>query len=87
MVDDAVQNMTKSLALISTLTKICNSPMLLRKQDDIPFAAAPTESRAVPANVKAALALLPQGASFEDVSLSGKLTVLSRILHDLKAVC
>lgn len=86
IVDDIVQNMTKSLPLINTLTKVCNSPMLLKKQDDLPFAAAAPEVKAIPSNIKAAVSLLPQGAAMEDFSLSGKLTLLGRLLEDLRAV-
>ncbi|KAG9010829.1 helicase [Tulasnella sp. JGI-2019a] len=84
VVDDVVQHMTKSLPLINTLTKVCNSPILLKKHDDIPFAAAAPESRNVASNIQAALALLPSGAALEDISLSGKLTLLGRLLRALR---
>lgn len=86
VVDDAVQNITKSLSLINTLTKVCNSPMLLKKGDDIPFAAAAPESKAVPNNIKAVLSLLPQDAEMGNFALSGKLSLLERFLHDLRMV-
>ncbi|KAG8843774.1 helicase [Tulasnella sp. 330] len=84
VVDDVVQHMTKSLPLINTLTKVCNSPMLLKKQDDMPSSAATPESRNSSSNVKAALALLPSGGAMEDVSLSGKLTFLAKFLRSLR---
>jgi hypothetical protein len=52
----------KSLALIQTLSKLCNSPSLLsRKGDDN-------------AGINAAVKLMPANASAEDVSLSGGFT-------------
>lgn len=63
---DALSSLTsstaKSLALIQTLSKLCNSPYLLTKKDD--------EN----SGINAAIRLLPTKAVPEDVSLSGKTT-------------
>jgi hypothetical protein len=59
---DALGSLTtaKSLALIQTLSKLCNSPFLLsRKGGDN-------------ASINAAVKLMPANTSAEDVSLSGE---------------
>ncbi|KIM23797.1 hypothetical protein M408DRAFT_332159 [Serendipita vermifera MAFF 305830] len=64
----------KSLALIGLLSKICNSPVLLRKNGE----------ESTEPGMRSALALLPPKSSPEDVSLSGKLTALANILMELR---
>lgn len=59
-------SMIKSLALISQLGKLCNSPMLLRKKKDDAELSATTR-----AGIQSALTLLPETASLDDMSLSG----------------
>lgn len=66
-------NTARSLALIQTLSKLCNSPLLLRHKED------------ADEGLRAALRLLPPGAAPSDVSLSGKLQALSSILKELKS--
>ncbi|KIO21365.1 hypothetical protein M407DRAFT_218326 [Tulasnella calospora MUT 4182] len=79
VVDDVVHgSMAKSLALIQLLTKVCNSPYLLRKLEGSATQASP------PPNVKAALSLLPPSAGPEDFSLSGKLTFLGNLLDRIR---
>ncbi|KAG8980418.1 helicase [Tulasnella sp. 425] len=79
VVDDVVHgSMAKSLALIQLLTKVCNSPYLLKKLEGSAAQASP------PPNVKAALSLLPPSAGPEDFSLSGKLTFLGNLLDSIR---
>ncbi|KAG8956424.1 helicase [Tulasnella sp. 408] len=79
VVDDVVHgSMAKSLALIQLLTKVCNSPYLLKKLEGSAAQASP------PPNVKAALSLLPSSAGPEDFSLSGKLTFLGNLLDSIR---
>ncbi|KAG8905609.1 helicase, partial [Tulasnella sp. 417] len=79
VVDDVVHgSMAKSLALIQLLTKVCNSPYLLKKLEGSAAQASP------PPNVKAALSLLPPSAGPEDFSLSGKLTFLGKLLDSIR---
>ena len=60
----------ESLALINTLTKISNSPILLKATAD--KAKANTGGDAIKrAGMEDALKLLPQKAQIEDFSLSG----------------
>lgn len=81
VVDDVVHgSMAKSLALIQLLTKVCNSPYLLKKLEGSAAQASP------PPNVKAALSLLPSSAGPEDFSLSGKLTFLGNLLDSIRNV-
>ncbi|PVF93834.1 hypothetical protein CPB86DRAFT_85171 [Serendipita vermifera] len=63
----------KSLALIQTLSKLCNSPALLKRKND-----AASDS-----TINAAIRQIPARTTPDDVSLSGKLTVLSHILREL----
>lgn len=58
----------ESLALINTLTKISNSPILLKATADKAKAGGNLIKRA---GMDDALKLLPQGARIENVSLSG----------------
>lgn len=90
--------MAKSLAMINKLTKISNSPFLLRSKDDDKI----DEADGPVGNVGEALRLLPHGASLDDVSLSGayrnlticpviqvfpgKLTALAKILTEIRKV-
>lgn len=60
----------ESLALINTLTKISNSPILLKATAD--KARTSTKGDAVKrAGIDEAVKLLPQKAQIEDFSLSG----------------
>ncbi|KAG8814011.1 helicase, partial [Serendipita sp. 399] len=63
----------KSLALIQTLSKLCNSPYLLKKK-------APSDD-----SFSEAIRMIPAQAREDDVSLSGKLTALGAILKELLA--
>ncbi|KAJ7755699.1 SNF2 family N-terminal domain-containing protein [Mycena maculata] len=83
--DDLAQSSTaESLALINILTKVSNSPILLKATADKEKAAGVDIRNAVKrAGVDDALKLLPQNAQIEDMSLSGKLTALSKLLKIL----
>ncbi|KAG2066561.1 hypothetical protein BDR04DRAFT_1106542 [Suillus decipiens] len=72
----------ESLALINMLTKVSNSPVLLKAQAD--------KARATNANairrpgIEDALSLLPKDPQIEDFSMSGKLLALSHLLKVIK---
>lgn len=67
-VQDLVHGPTaRSLALITTLTKICNSPIMLAKSDK----STGDDGKTTRGLVQEALGLLPPGASPDDVTLSG----------------
>ncbi|KZT19708.1 hypothetical protein NEOLEDRAFT_936097 [Neolentinus lepideus HHB14362 ss-1] len=68
----------ESLALINLLTKISNSPLLLKAQADKGSAMTKAGS------IQEALKLLPEKLRVEDVSLSGKLTALANLLRSLR---
>ncbi|KIJ39853.1 hypothetical protein M422DRAFT_780869 [Sphaerobolus stellatus SS14] len=77
--------MARSLAMINKLTKISNSPLLLRvKDDDLKIDENENSDAGSSSNVQDAVRLLPKGASLDDVSLSGKLTALADILGQLR---
>ncbi|KAJ7124910.1 SNF2 family N-terminal domain-containing protein [Mycena epipterygia] len=80
--DDLAQSSTaESLALINMLTKVSNSPILLKATADKEKAAGTDVRNAIKrAGVEDALKLLPDNAQIEDMSLSGKLTALSKLL-------
>lgn len=63
-------SMTRSLALINNLTKISNSPLLLRINEDDKVGEDGFSSRGCLQDV---IRLLPHGATLEDFSLSGLL--------------
>lgn len=73
--DDLVQSSTaESLALINLLTKVSNSPILLKATLDKDSSAGENSRRA---SVRDAVTLLPERAQVEDMSLSGKVAVHS----------
>ncbi|KAJ7209558.1 P-loop containing nucleoside triphosphate hydrolase protein [Mycena pura] len=80
--DDLVQSSTaESLALINMLTKVSNSPILLKATADKQEAAGIDVHNAIKrAGVHDALKLLPENARVDDMSLSGKLAALSKLL-------
>ncbi|KAF7362053.1 hypothetical protein MVEN_00550700 [Mycena venus] len=80
--DDLAQSSTaESLALIGMLTKVSNSPILLKATVDKVKADGSDVRNAIKrAGVDDALKLLPENAQIEDMSLSGKLTALSKLL-------
>ncbi|KAJ6558570.1 SNF2 family N-terminal domain-containing protein [Mycena vulgaris] len=80
--DDLAQSSTaESLALINMLTKVSNSPILLKATADKEKAAGMDARNAIErAGVDDALRLLPENAQIEDMSLSGKLTALAKLL-------
>ena len=66
--DDLIGASTaKSLALIGRLKQLCNSPVLLRKKSDEKEELQSTANTAI----KNALALLPESAQMDDMTLSG----------------
>ncbi|KAF9222619.1 hypothetical protein BS17DRAFT_802837 [Gyrodon lividus] len=72
----------ESLALIGMLTKVSNSPVLLKAQVD--KARASRAQPIVRPAVMEAMKLLPERAQIEDFSLSGKLTALASLLKTLR---
>ncbi|KAG8720404.1 helicase [Ceratobasidium sp. 394] len=80
-VQDLVHGPTaRSLALITTLTKICNSPIMLAKSDK----STAEDGRTTRTLVQEALGLLPAGAAPDDVTLSGKLIALASLLKQMR---
>ncbi|KAG9122857.1 helicase [Ceratobasidium sp. 392] len=80
-VQDLVDGPTaRSLALITTLTKICNSPIMLAKQDK----STAEDGRTTRTLVQEALGLLPVNAAPDDVTLSGKLIALAALLKQMR---
>ncbi|KAF8520381.1 SNF2 family N-terminal domain-containing protein [Hysterangium stoloniferum] len=71
----------RSLALINRLTKISNSPILLKRQNN-----RDDESNSVGGSdsIQEAMRLMPDNAKPEDVSLSGKLTALANMLKYIR---
>ncbi|KZV80511.1 hypothetical protein EXIGLDRAFT_845467 [Exidia glandulosa HHB12029] len=63
-----------ALAMIRTLTKLSTSPMLLKRKDDAGADDPVTE----------AIALIPEKTAIDDMTISGKLSVVSRILSHLR---
>ncbi|KAF8745711.1 SNF2 family N-terminal domain, partial [Rhizoctonia solani] len=81
-VQDLVHGPTaRSLALITTLTKICNSPIMLAKPDK---GAGAENGKTTRTLVEEALGLLPPGAAPDDITLSGKLIALATLLKQLR---
>jgi DNA repair and recombination protein RAD54B len=64
----------ESLALINTLTKISNSPILLKATAD-KAKANPGDDAIKRAGMDEALKLLPPKAQIEDLSLSGRVAI------------
>ncbi|KAA1474331.1 hypothetical protein DENSPDRAFT_840910 [Dentipellis sp. KUC8613] len=85
--DNIIQDSTaESLALINMLTKISNSPILLKAVADKAKAkmAQGADNRARTTAVEEAVKLLPERAQVEDVSLSGKLAALANLLRAIR---
>ncbi|KAL6308182.1 SNF2 family N-terminal domain-containing protein [Sparassis latifolia] len=84
--DNLIRNSTaESLALISMLTKISNSPILLKATLDQAKNKADRGGDVIKRNaIEEAMQLMPSGAQVEDVSLSGKLTALANLLRSLR---
>ncbi|KAF8557976.1 hypothetical protein OG21DRAFT_1494290 [Imleria badia] len=72
----------ESLALIGTLTKVSNSPVLLKAQLD--KARMSKGEQKIRPGLTEAVQLLPVRAQIEDFSLSGKLTALASLLKALR---
>ncbi|PCH43504.1 hypothetical protein WOLCODRAFT_164492 [Wolfiporia cocos MD-104 SS10] len=85
--DNLVRSSTaESLALINMLTKISNSPILLKATMDQARNKGDQSGDIIKRNaVEEALKLLPERVRAEDVSLSGKLTALANLLKALRA--
>ncbi|CCM04370.1 uncharacterized protein FIBRA_06543 [Fibroporia radiculosa] len=83
--DNLVRNSTaESLALINMLTKISNSPILLKATLDQAKNRADQGGDVIKKNaIEEALKLLPERARVDDVTLSGKLTALAHLLRAL----
>lgn len=85
--DNIIEHSTaESLALINILTKISNSPILLKAVADKAKAKISQGQDSVERTtvVEEAVKLLPERARVEDVSLSGKLTALANLLRAIK---
>ncbi|KAI0320767.1 P-loop containing nucleoside triphosphate hydrolase protein [Amylostereum chailletii] len=85
--DNIIQDSTaESLALINMLTKISNSPILLKAVADKASAKMKQGGNNVARTtaVEEAVKLLPDRAQVEDVSLSGKLTALANLLRAIR---
>ncbi|KAN0090963.1 P-loop containing nucleoside triphosphate hydrolase protein [Tylopilus felleus] len=81
--DSLIQGSTaESLALMGTLTKVSNSPVLLKAQLD--KARISKEEHKIRPGITEAVELLPERAQIEDFSLSGKLTALASLLKTLR---
>ncbi|KEP49875.1 putative RAD54-DNA-dependent ATPase of the Snf2p family protein [Rhizoctonia solani 123E] len=81
-IQDLVHGPTaRSLALITTLTKICNSPIMIAKPDK---ATGTEDGKTTRTLVQEALGLLPAGAAPDDITLSGKLIALAALLKQLR---
>ncbi|KAI6121363.1 P-loop containing nucleoside triphosphate hydrolase protein [Pisolithus sp. B1] len=72
----------ESLALINMLTKVSNSPVLLKAQVD--KAKLSKSGPIVHPGVSDALKLLPENTSMEDFSISGKLTAVANLLRAIR---
>ena len=82
--DNLVRNSTaESLALIGMLTKISNSPILLKATADKAKQKGAQGDIIKRTVVEEALSLMPEHAQVEDVSLSGKLTALAKLMKSL----
>ncbi|TBU32764.1 P-loop containing nucleoside triphosphate hydrolase protein [Dichomitus squalens] len=83
--DSLVRNSTaESLALINILTKISNSPILLKATADQAKLKGQEGADVKRNAIEEALQLLPERAQIEDVSLSGKLSALATLLRALR---
>ncbi|TFK75322.1 hypothetical protein BDN72DRAFT_511952 [Pluteus cervinus] len=81
-VDDIVQGSTaESLSLINMLTKVSNSPVLLKATVDKAKADSPSTLKP---GLESAARLLPTKTHIEDMSLSGKLIIVSRLLRSIR---
>jgi DNA repair and recombination protein RAD54B len=79
--DNLMQGSTaESLALINTLTKISNSPILLKATAD-KAKANPNDNIVGRSGIDEALKLLPQKAQIEDFSLSGTLATYAPLIQ------
>lgn len=65
-------NTAESLALISLLTKISNSPILLKATADRAKSQGVEDAGVKARAIQSALKILPERAQIDDVSLSGK---------------
>lgn len=76
----------ETLALINILTKISNSPILLKAVADKAKAriSQGQDNRERTTVVEEAVKLLPERAQVEDLSLSGKLTALANLLKAIR---
>ncbi|KAF9467257.1 SNF2 family N-terminal domain-containing protein [Collybia nuda] len=85
--DDLAKSSTaESLALINMLTKVSNSPILLKATADKAKAKDHGSGSFIQkVAMDEALKLLPERAQIGDVSLSGKLTALSELLHMIRS--
>ncbi|KAK0480358.1 P-loop containing nucleoside triphosphate hydrolase protein [Armillaria novae-zelandiae] len=83
--EDLVHGSTaESLALMNLLTKVSNSPILLKATADKEGASGEQDNTIRKRSVREALGCIPETARLDDMSLSGKLSALSRLLEHIK---
>ncbi|KAF9047302.1 SNF2 family N-terminal domain-containing protein [Panaeolus papilionaceus] len=83
--DDLIQGSTAdSLAMINTLTKISNSPILIKATYDNMKKKKDSHPSYMQRLIGDASHILPDGCQMSDMTLSGKLIVLARMLKVLK---
>ncbi|PBL03987.1 hypothetical protein ARMGADRAFT_1049644 [Armillaria gallica] len=83
--EDLVQGSTaESLALMNLLTKVSNSPILLKATADKEGASGEQDNTIRKRSVREALGCIPETAQLDDMTLSGKLSALSRLLEHIK---
>ncbi|KAF8332093.1 SNF2 family N-terminal domain-containing protein [Cantharellus anzutake] len=79
--DDLIMTSTaNSLALIGRLKQLCNSPLLLRHRTEEKEELQTTANNAI----KNALALISESAKQDDMTLSGKMMTLQKLLRILR---
>ncbi|KAF9264199.1 hypothetical protein L218DRAFT_1076746 [Marasmius fiardii PR-910] len=79
-VEDYIHSTIESLAVINMLTKVSSSPILLRAAME----KGQGEKNILHRNIRDAVSLLPSNVKIEDVTLSGKLTTLARLLSKIR---
>ncbi|KAG6903957.1 hypothetical protein DXG01_013681, partial [Tephrocybe rancida] len=81
--EDLAQSSTaESLALINVLTKVSNSPILLKATAEKAKANPDSVQRS---GVDEAASLIPKHAQIDDVTLSGKLCALAKLLAVIRS--
>ncbi|KAK0193509.1 SNF2 family N-terminal domain-containing protein [Armillaria mellea] len=83
--EDLVHGSTaESLALMNLLTKVSNSPILLKATADKEGTSGEKDNTIRKRSVREALGCIPETAQLDDMTISGKLSALSRLLEHIK---